>query len=52
MAYTELDLRERRKIEDMLNAGCCHINSASLQVGVPISHQATLAAIFHASSAS
>lgn len=31
---------------------CCYINSTSLQVGVPISPQAALAAIFHALSAS
>jgi hypothetical protein len=43
-----------RAVELYIKLGkrCCHINSTSLQVCVPISHQETLAAIFHASSAS
>ncbi|SFF03729.1 hypothetical protein SAMN04488523_11583 [Sulfitobacter brevis] len=32
--------------------GCCHVNSASLQIGMPIVDQATFAADFHASNAS
>lgn len=53
--HNSLDLRFRHCPPIMLLEqlpGCCHINSTSLQVGVPISHQATLAAIFHASNAS
>lgn len=32
--------------------GCCHVNSPSLQVGMPIVDQAACAADFHASNAS
>ena len=38
-------------LKPYIRDGCCHIDSTSLQVGVPISHQATLAAIFHTSNA-